>query len=84
MPEFLLINEPLAPDNVSTLVRVKQRSLHATLVESLTSMRALLQRLELGVHVPRDQQRETVRALYVQTRRQVQALAATLELEGLE
>jgi hypothetical protein len=40
--------------------------------------------LELGVHVPRDQQRETVRALYVQTRRQVQVLAATLELEGLE
>jgi len=84
MPEFSLINEPLAPDNVSTLARPKQRSLHATLVESLTSMRALLQRLELGVHVPRDQQRETVRALYVQTRRQVQVLAATLELEGLE
>jgi hypothetical protein len=63
MPEFSLINEPLAPDNVSTLARAKQRSLHATLVESLTSMRALLQRFELGVHVPRDQQRETVRAL---------------------
>ena len=29
-----LINEPVPPDNVSTLVRPKQRSLHAVLVES--------------------------------------------------
>ena len=41
-------------------------------------------RLEAGVTVPRDQQREVVRLLYVATRHQVQALAACLELEGLE
>jgi len=70
------LNEPLPPDNVSALVRTKQRSLHAILVESLNSTRALLRRLELGVHVPRAEQRETVRLLYVATRHQVKALAA--------
>ena len=30
-----LLNEPVPPDNVSTLVRPKQRSLHAVLVESV-------------------------------------------------
>jgi hypothetical protein len=79
-----LINEPLSPDNVSTLGRARQRSLHATLVESLNSTRALLQRLELGVQVPRAEQREVVRLLYVATRHQLQALAACLKLEGLE
>jgi hypothetical protein len=79
-----LINEPVPPDNVSALVRTKQRSLHAVLVESLNSTRALLTRLENGVHVPRNDQREIIRALYVATRHQVQALAAVLELDGLE
>ena len=54
------------------------------LVESLNSTRALLRRLEDGVTVPRDQQREIVRLLYVATRHQVKALTAVLELEGLE
>jgi hypothetical protein len=54
------------------------------MVEALTNTQGLLSRLEAGVVVPRDQHRETVRALYVATRRQVRALAATLELEGLE
>jgi len=63
-----LINEPVAPDNVSTLVRPKQRSLHAVLCEGLNNTQALLSRLEAGVVVPRDQQRETVRELYVATR----------------
>jgi hypothetical protein len=79
-----LINEPLPPDNVSTLVRTKQRSLHAVLCGALTNTHALLARLEAGVTVPRDQQREVVRLLYVATRHQVKALAAVLELEGLE
>ena len=78
------INEPPPPDNVATLVRPKQRSLHAVLVENLNSTRALLRRLESGVHVPRDQQREIVRLLYVATQHQVKALTACLELEGLE
>jgi hypothetical protein len=77
------INEPLPPDNVSTLVP-RQRSIHAVLVENLNSTRALLARLEAGVTVPRQEQREVVRLLYVATRHQVKALAACLELEGLE
>jgi len=50
-----LINEPIAPDNVIALP--KARSLHAVLVESLINTRALLSRLELGVHVARAEQR---------------------------
>ena len=54
--------------------------------QSAASLYALLERMETrGVRVPRDgQQREAVRELYVQTKRQVQALAACLALEGLE
>jgi len=77
-----LINEPLPPPNVIALP--KARSLHAVLVENLNSTRALLRHLEGGVSVPRQEQREIVRLLYVATRQQVKALAATLELEGLE
>jgi hypothetical protein len=40
--------------------------------------------LEAGVTVPRQDQREIVRLLYVSTRHQVRALSAVLELEGLE
>jgi hypothetical protein len=76
------ISQPLPPENVITLP--KSRPLHAVLVESLNSTRALLRRLEDGVTVPRDQQREIVRLLYVATRNQARALAAVLELEGLE
>src|SRR5262249_53734571 len=79
-----IINEPIPPDNVRALVPPSQRSLHAVLCEALTNMQALLARLEAGVTVPRDQQREVVRLLYVATRHQVKALAAVLELEGLE
>jgi hypothetical protein len=44
---------------------------------------ALLNRLELGVRIP-DNQRATIRELYVQTRRQREVLAATLRLKELE
>src|SRR5262249_10515947 len=79
-----LLNEPLPPDNVRALVPTKQRSLHAVLCEALTNTQSLLARLKLGVTVPRAEQREVVRLLYVATRHQVKALAAVLELEGLE
>ena len=78
------LNEPAPPDNVATLVP-RQRSIHAALVENLNSTQALLTRLESGrVCVPRVEQREVVRLLYVATRHQVKALAAVLELDGLE
>jgi len=77
------LNEPLPPDNVTALVP-RQRSLHAVLCQALTNSRALLTRLESGVTVPRQEQREVVRLLYVATRHQVKALAAVLELAGLE
>ena len=56
----------------------------ADIFENLNSTRALLRRLEDGVTVPKDAQCEIVRLLFVATRQQVQALAATLELDGLE
>jgi hypothetical protein len=62
----------------------KVRPLHAVLIENLNSTQALLRRLEDGVHVPRQEHREIVRLLYVSTRQQVTALAAVLELDGLE
>ena len=79
-----LLNEPLPPDNVRTLAQPKARSFHAVLCEALIDAQALLARLEAGVMVPRDQQREVVRSLYMATRNQVRALIATLELQGLE
>jgi hypothetical protein len=54
------------------------------LVENLNSTQALLTRLESGVTVSRNDQREVVRLLYVATRHQVKALTAVLELDGLE
>ena len=78
------VNELSPPDNVSTLVRTGQRSLHAVLCESLKQTKELLARLELGVYVPRAEQREIIRLLYIATRHQVKALAAVLELDGLE
>jgi hypothetical protein len=82
-----LINEPLAaPDGTVALpVYCRDKPLHAVLCESLVQTKELLNRLEArGVYVPRDQQREVVRELYVQARRQLKALSASLELEGLE
>jgi hypothetical protein len=82
-----LINEPLsAPDGTTALpVCYRERPLHVVLSESLVQTQELLARLEAkGVYVPRDAQREIVRLLYVATRNQVKALAACLELEGLE
>jgi len=79
------INEPVPPENVTTLVRPTPRSLRAILCESLNSTKALLARLESGrVCVPRPEQREVIRLLYVATRNQAKALAAVLELDGLE
>jgi hypothetical protein len=77
-----LLNEPLPPENVIALP--KARSLHAVLCEALTNTKGLVQRLEAGVVVPKDAQREVVRLLYVAARHQVKALAAVLELDGLE
>ena len=79
-----IINEPIPPENVRALVRPRQRSVHTVLCEAVINTQAPLARLEAGVTVPRDQQREVVRLLYVATRHQVKALAAVLELDGLE
>jgi hypothetical protein len=80
-----LINEPLPPDNVSTLVPKAHHSLHAVLCDALTSSRGLLQRLEAGVRVGREgEARAAVHELYVQMRRTVQVLGRCLELPDLE
>ena len=77
-----LICEPLPPDNVISLR--KSRSLRAILVESLNATRALRRHLEDGVIVSDDAQCEIVKSLFVATQQQEKALAAALELEGLE
>jgi len=77
-----LIKEPLPPDNVIALP--KTRSLYAMLCQTLIDTQALLARMEAGVQVQHNEQREVVRALYVASRNQAKALIATLELEGLE
>jgi hypothetical protein len=82
-----LINEPLAaPDGTVALpVLNREKPLHAQLCEVLVHTKELLAPLEAkGVRVPRDDQWQVVREVYVQTRRQLQALAAVLELDGLE
>jgi hypothetical protein len=72
--------------NVSTLARTRQRSLHASLCETLASSRGLLTRLEAanGVQAPPGEARVAVRDLYVQMRRTVQVLSRCLELPDLE
>jgi hypothetical protein len=77
-----LISEAPPAENVITLRR--SRSLHAVLAENLNSTRALLRQLEDGVTVLNDTDCEIIKSLFVATRQQVQALAATLELDGLE
>jgi hypothetical protein len=79
-----LLNEPIR-EAIELRPGASAASLHALLVGVRNQAQALLERLETrGVYVPRDAQREIVRALYVATRNQVRALSAVLELEGLE
>ena len=80
-----LLNEPIRDEVIELRPGQSAASLHALLVGVRNQAQALLDRLETrGVYVPKDQQREVVRLLYVATRNQVGALAACLELEGLE
>ena len=77
-----LISEPVPPPNVVSLRH--SRPLHAVLAENLNATRALLRHLEDGVTVFDDAHCEIVRSLFVATQQQVKALAACLELDGLE
>jgi hypothetical protein len=80
-----LLNEPVHEEVIELRPGQSAASLYALLVRVRNQAQALLDRLETrGVYVPRDAQREVVRALYVATRNQIRALAACLELEGLE
>jgi hypothetical protein len=80
-----LLNEPIREEVIELRPGQSAASLHALLVGVRNQAQALLDRLETrGVYVPREGQREVVRALCVATRNQVKALAACLELEGLE
>jgi hypothetical protein len=80
-----LLNEPIHDEVIELRPGQASASLHALLVGVRNQAQALLDRLETrGVYVPKDQQREIVRLLYVATRNQVRALSAVLELEGLE
>ena len=79
-----LLNEPVR-EVIELRPGQQAASLYALLVGLRNQAQALLDRLETrGVYVPRQGQREVVRALYVATRNQVKALSAVLELDGLE
>ena len=63
-----LINEPILEDVIELRPGQASASLHALLVGVRNGAQALLERLETrGVYVPREGQREAVRALYVAT-----------------
>ena len=80
-----LLNEPIHDEVIDLRPGQAAASLYALLVGLRNQAQALLDRLETrGVYVPREGQREVVRALSVATRNQVKALAAVLELDGLE
>jgi hypothetical protein len=80
-----LLNEPIHDEVIDLRPGQSAASLHALLVGVRNQVQALLDRLETrGVYLPREGQREVVRALYVATRNQVRVLLAVLELEGLE
>ena len=80
-----LRNEPIREEVIELRPGASAASLHALLVGVRNQAQGLLDRLETrGVYVPRDGQREVVRALYIVTRNQIRALSAVLELEGLE
>jgi hypothetical protein len=79
-----LLNEPVR-EVIELRPGQASASLYALLVGLRNQAQALLERLETrGVYVPKDGQREVVRALYVATRNQVRALSAALRLEELE
>src|SRR6516165_1756810 len=79
-----LLNEPVR-EVIELRPGQQAASLYALLVGVRNQAQALLGRLETrGVYVPRQGQREVVRAHYVATRNQVKVLSAVLELDGLE
>jgi len=79
-----LLNEPVR-EVIELRPGQQAASLYALLVGVRNRAQALLERLETrGVYVPRQGQREVVRAHYVATRNQVKVLSAVLELDGLE
>jgi hypothetical protein len=78
------ISQPLPADNVAMLVPSQQRPLYAVMCQMLIDVQALCARLEAGIQVQHNGQREVVRALYVASRNQAKALIATLECKGLE
>jgi hypothetical protein len=69
------INEPAVD-----IPPCRQPPLHAVLNDVRAHTEALAARLEAGVHAGSDEQRDAVRALYLATRRQLEAIAKALEL----
>jgi hypothetical protein len=70
-----LLNEP-SPD----IPQRRQLPLPAVLNDVRAHTEVLARRLEAGVHVRSDEQREVIRRLYLQTRRQLEAIAVALEV----
>ena len=74
-PETSLLNEPAVD-----IPPRRQVPLRAVLNDVRAHTELLAARLEAGVHVRGDEQREVVRRLYLQTRRQLEAIAVALDV----
>jgi hypothetical protein len=70
------INEPHSPD----IPLRRQPPLHAVLRDAHNHTEVLARRLEGGVRARTDQERDLIRRLYLQTRRQIEVLVAALAL----
>jgi hypothetical protein len=94
-PKLVRVKKPARPPAPPKPAAVKaeerwhrERSVLAVIADTLVHTQALLARLEGGVTAPNDSRRahyETaVRDLYLQTQRQLTALAACAKLKALE
>jgi hypothetical protein len=61
----------------------RQLPLHAVMNDVRSHTEVLAARLEAGVRARSDEQRDVIRRLYLQTKRQLEALSACLDLEDL-
>jgi hypothetical protein len=73
------LNEP-----TTDIARRRELPLSAVLANVRVHTEALAVRLEAGVYVSGDEEREVVRRLYLQTRRQLEALAVAVGLLTVE
>jgi hypothetical protein len=75
-PEVSLLNAAFSPD----IAPRRPLPLHAVLSDVCAHTEVLARRLEGGVSVRGEDEREAIRVLYLATRRQLEAIAVALEV----